>query len=146
MSGHLSAEEMATWMAGERTADAERHVRQCPQCGGELAGLEETLAQFRGAVRDWSDRLAPPARLGRARRPIVPARWALAAAALAMLSAIPVYWSAAERRREAERERADAALLEQVDAAVSRRVPSPMEPLMTLVAWGPEPMEGTRKK
>ena len=146
MSGHLSAEEMAKWMAGERSVDAERHVRQCPQCGGELAGLEETLAQFRGAVRGWSDRLAPPARLGEASRPTIRARWAIAAAALGILSAIPVYRSAADRRREAERERADAALLEQVDAAVSRRVPSPMEPLTTLVAWGPEPTEGTRKK
>lgn len=145
MSGHLSAEEMAKWMAGERTVDAERHVRQCPQCGRKLAGLEETLAQFRGAVRGWSDRLAPPARLEAAKRPTLRARWALAAAALAILSAIPVYRSAAERR-EAERELADAALLEQVDAAVSRRVPSPMEPLTTLVAWGPEPTEGTKKR
>jgi hypothetical protein len=146
MSGHLSAEEMAKWMAGERSVDTERHVRQCAQCSGELAGLEETLTHFRGAVRCWSDRLAPPARLREARGPMLPAKWALAAAALAMLSAIPVYRSAAERRREAERERADAALLEQVDAAVSRRVPSPMEPLMSLVAWGPEPTEGTRTK
>lgn len=146
MSGHLSAEEIAKWMAGERTADAERHVRQCPRCGAEVARLEETLTQFRGAVRGWSERLAPPPRLVEARRPIVPAKWALTVAALVMLAAIPVFWSATDRRREAEQERADAALLEQVDAAVSRRVPSPMEPLMTLIAWGPEPTEGTRKQ
>ena len=62
-------------------------------------------------------------------------RWALVAAALLVLAAIPIYRNAQDRQRQAEIARADALLLEQVDAEVSRAVPRPMEPLVKLVYW-----------
>jgi len=75
-------------------------------------------------------------------------RWALVAAALLLLSAIPIYRNVQDRQRQAERARADALLLEQVDAEVSRAVPRPMEPLAKLVSWDfsstDEPVENRR--
>jgi hypothetical protein len=62
-------------------------------------------------------------------------RWALVAAALLVLAAVPIYRNAQDRQRQAEIARADALLLEQVDAEVSRAVPRPMEPLVKLVSW-----------
>jgi hypothetical protein len=52
-----------------------------------------------------------------------------------VLAAVPIYRNAQDRQRQAEIARADALLLEQVDAEVSRAVPRPMEPLVKLVSW-----------
>jgi hypothetical protein len=142
MSQHLSARQISQWMIGERTPQQERHVRECLECGAELARMEAALGLFRGSVRHWSGRQsraeAPaiasifPARRGSRVRPM---RWALVAAALLVLAAVPIYRNAQERQRQAEIARADALLLEQVDAEVSRTVPRPMEPLAKLVSW-----------
>lgn len=62
-------------------------------------------------------------------------RWSLAVAALVVLAVIPAWKSARDRRIAAEAARADAILMEQVDAQVSRTVPVTLEPLVSLVAW-----------
>jgi len=153
MSRHLSSPEVSQWMIGERTPQQEQHVRQCPECAAELARMEAALALFRGSVRDWSDGqvrvprpLAPtrgsrgyPARL-------LPLRWALLAATLLVLAAVPVYRNVQDRQRQAEAARADALLLEQVDAEVSRAVPRPMEPLVKLVSWDFSATDGRDEK
>src|SRR5271157_513509 len=98
MSQHLSSQQISQWMIGERTPQQEQHVRQCSQCGAELARMEAALALFRGSVRHWSDvqsRAEPPAigSIFPARRGPRPhlMRWALVAAALLVLAAVPVY-------------------------------------------------------
>lgn len=62
-------------------------------------------------------------------------RWSVAAAAIALLTlgAIPAY-QRAQRQREAEQEKADSLLMEQVNAGLSRSVPRAMKPL---VDWAP---------
>ena len=142
MSQHLSSREVSQWIIGERTPQQEQHVRQCSECGAELARMEAALGLFRGSMRHWSSRQSraePPAmgsilpvRRGSWAQPL---RWALVAAALLVLAAVPVYRNVQERQRQAEIARADALLLEQVDAEVSRAVPRPMEPLAKLVSW-----------
>jgi len=142
MSQHLSSRQISQWMIGERTPQQEQHVRECSRCGAELARLEASLALFRGSVRHWSglqNHIEPPAisSISPTRRgfSIRPMRWALVAAALLLLAAVPIYRNAQDRRRQAEIARADALLLEQVDVEVSRAVPRPMEPLVKLVSW-----------
>jgi hypothetical protein len=142
MSQHLSSPEVSQWMIGERTPQQEQHVRQCSECGAELARMEAALGLFRGSVRHWSggqSRSEPPAMgsiLAARRGPrIQPMRWVLVAAALLVLAAVPIYRNAQEKQRRAEIARADSLLLEQVDAEVSRAVPRPMEPLAKLVSW-----------
>jgi hypothetical protein len=149
MSQHLSSGEISQWMIGERTPQQEQHVGQCSECGAELARMEAALELFRGSVRHWSGRqrrAEPPAigsiSPGRWGSSIQPMRWALAAAALLVLAAVPVYRSVQDRQRQAEIARADALLLEQVDAEVSRAVPRPMEPLAKLVSWDFSSTEG----
>ena len=142
MSRHLSSREVSQWIIGERTPQQEQHVCQCPECGAELARMEAALGLFRGSVRHWSEgqsRAEAPAigSILAARRGsrIRPMRWALVAATLLVLAAVPIYRNVQERQRQAEIARADALLLEQVDAEVSRAVPRPMEPLVKLVSW-----------
>jgi hypothetical protein len=139
MNQHLSSEQFARWMAGERTVSEELHVGQCEECGAELARLEAALGLFRGSVREWSEQqsgagLQKTWRVERSPRVFV-LRWAVMVAALSMLVWAPIYQGAKEKQRKAELARADAALLEQVDAEISRAVPEPMEPLIKLVAW-----------
>ncbi len=142
MSQHLSAQQISNWIVAGRSQPAdqqvEQHIRDCPKCKAELLRLEETLSQFRGSVRAWSDRQVTAALpvAGKPPRP-QPLRWVLVLAALFVLATVPVYRSAMDRR-QAEQLRTDAILLEQVDAALSRTIPAPMEPLTKLVAWHPE--------
>ncbi len=140
MNQHLSSEQIARWMAGERSPAEEQHVRECPECGAELARMEAALELFRGSVREWSEDSSAqaqtfvPVRRGWRFQPM---RWALACVVLLMLAAIPVYRNTAAKQRQAAQAKADAALLEQVDAEISRAVPATMEPLVKLVAWDP---------
>jgi len=107
--------------------------------------LESTLAQFRMAVRELG-RSAPawrnaPSRVPRFTWP----RLVLATAALLILVAAPIAWNAQERERAAETALADSQLLERVDFAISRAVPEPMEPLVTLVTWNASAPERNQK-
>ncbi|MBZ5594253.1 MAG: hypothetical protein LAP39_18585 [Acidobacteriia bacterium] len=142
MNGHFSSQQISRWMIGERTAQEQEHARQCPDCTAQVASLESAIALFRDSVGvsgEMYGRPELPLHTGvqRARRGIAarPSRWAPVAAALLLLAAIPIYTNSRDRRRQAELARADAALLEQVDAGISRAVPAPMEPLVKLVSW-----------
>lgn len=129
MNAHLSSEEISQWLAGERDAARRRHVDGCAQCSGAIERVEGALREFRGSVH--AQRVPAPARLLERRAPRT-ARWVLASAAVVLAVAAPVY---RHRQEAAERARADAILLDQVDAEVSQAVPGPMEPLVQLVSW-----------
>jgi hypothetical protein len=136
MNQHLSTEQVSRWIVGERSAAEEQHVRECAECNAEVAQLGSALGTFRGTVLNWSDKqraaAARPVRTaGRVRHWT---GWAMAAAALATAAAIPVYLEV-RQQRQVELAKADAALMEQVDAEVSRSIAAPMEPLVKLVAW-----------
>jgi anti-sigma factor RsiW len=147
MIRHLSGEQISQWLMGERTPLLERHLAACDECRTELRQLENTLAQFRGAVRDWSGPAVPPAwQLPASRAPWFSwPRLLLAAAALSILVALPVYWNSRAQERAAEAAQADALLLERVDSSISRAVPEPMEPLVSLVTWNSSPAENKKK-
>jgi len=136
MNQHLTPEQISKWMAGERTAQEELHVRECSQCAGEVEGFNAALQMFRGSVRRLSDKEtgSVPQAIRHSRR-VQPLRWAVAMAALLLTVAIPPYRTAMKQRHQQEMAKADAALLEQIDAEVSRAVPAPMEPLIGLVDW-----------
>lgn len=126
---HLSGEQIAQWMAGDRTAEAEAHVAACAACRSEVAGFEQVLQGFRrsavglpvGSVHARQTRSAWP-------------RWVTAAAAIALLAMAPVYRQQQERKRAAL-EQQDAQLLQEVDAEISRAVPDAMDPLVRMVSW-----------
>ncbi len=108
--------------------------------------FREAVARFRDALRQEGERSESPglqAILSRNRsaKSIRPQRtrvaWAAAAVVALMLGAIPAYERALRenaRQRAAEQEKADAQLLEQVNAGLARSVPRAMAPLMD---WTP---------
>jgi hypothetical protein len=162
MNQHLTEQQILEWVAGTATADSLCHAGQCAECGAEVNRLEGAVRGFAVAVRQAAGRPAPHidwAAAGRSEPPVawVPG-WRLALAALLLvLLAAPIMFhfnfylnnvdntvntTAHSRQQQLERERTDAALLEQVDAAVSRPVPQPIEPLVQLVAWGSQTNSG----
>jgi hypothetical protein len=106
--------------------------------------LEPALAEFRGAVREWSAALEPARATDFRRRQWATRLRIAAAAGLAMaLLAVPVYQKARhDRERAIELAKQDDALLKQIDADLSRRTPVAMEPLMELVSFP----SGTKEK
>ena len=169
MNQHLTERQILECMAGTATAANRRHVEQCAGCGAEVERLESAVRGFAGAALQAAGRPAPHLDWAAAGRPQVgltrvptwvPAwvpAWRPAVAALALLLiAIPLMfhfslyhknfdnraYTAHSQQQQLELERADTALLEQVDAAVSRPVPQPIEPLVQLVAWGSKTNSG----
>jgi len=132
MNEHLSPDQISQWMAGQSSPHVLEHGHECPECAAELARLRDLLALFRGSVVQWTaeSQAARKPEPARRRLRVQPLRWAVSAALLLVVAAIPVY-----RQRQSDRAKADELLLEQVDAEVSRTVPSPMEPLTKLIAW-----------
>ena len=55
MSVHLSSREISQWLAGIQPEEAERHLRECPQCAGEIESLGRTLVLFRESGERWSE-------------------------------------------------------------------------------------------
>ena len=140
---HLSAEQIARWIAGERTPEAETHVAGCRQCLAAIAGFEETLARFRSSAHS----VAIPQAVWGVRRHAMWPRWVAVAAALVLLTSVPLY----QRHREHERAELeqDTLLLQQVDAEISRAVPGSMDPLVQMVSWNAgsterNPIEGQK--
>jgi anti-sigma factor RsiW len=147
MNEHFTAEDISRWFAGERTGELERHAGECEECSARLDGMESAMAEFRGAMHDWSAAQASPAPRIERRAPArhMARRWMLAAATVLILASGPGWWHARQQARAMEIARADA-LLEQVDAEISRAVPQTMEPLVGLVTWGSGPTEGSPDK
>ena len=142
MNQHLSAEQISAWLIDQQGAVEQQHLDRCAPCRQKVERLEAALSHFRASLHHASvsvqivGQALPPA--NRARHPV---RWALAAAALLILVSVPLY-QAARHRSDVRQAEQDAILLDQVDRAVSRSVPRPLEPLIQLVEWGPVPAKG----
>ena len=142
MSQHLSHEEFAQCFVGSESLEAQRHLRECPECSAELQCFGETVASLRGAIRGRvSARVATHSEvvLQRADRPVTSAgprwRWAAAAAAIVLFGWIPVV-TLETRLRESVPDptyQSDAAaLMDSINLHLSRDLPAPLEPMMVI--------------
>jgi hypothetical protein len=84
MNRHLSEDEFAQWVAGNRPAELEHHLRECPQCAAEVADTEEAFVLFRESGRQWSDQVYYAAPTRRPARRLAVAMTACAAACAAL--------------------------------------------------------------
>ena len=137
MIAHLSSEQLSECIVGQPSAGIAQHIKDCPICRAELASFRQALSAFRGTVREWSEdqayaAAASPVDFSESHswKPSRQLAWVLLIAGLFMVASFVVPWRPAEPPALASR---DAVLLNQVDAQVSRSVPSSMEPLMKLV-------------
>jgi len=132
MNSHLTSEEISNWLAGESGQEADQHLGDCPACRAELDLLRNAFAGFRRSL----EALPVPAPHRIYRKDPLP-RWILAAAALSLLIAAPVYWNARQQpipQPTEDQAKADELLLERIQSGLSRSVPASMEPLMQLIS------------
>ena len=141
MSRHLSQDQFAKCAAGRRSKADLEHINECPTCSAELERFRKTLSLFRTAIRhrvdDRIDRsaleIAVPRRLD-AR--VSTWRWAMVAAAVVAL-VIPYFMSEYRKPQQVTEqaifETNPEAVMERVSLHLSRTVPAPMEPLMSLL-------------
>ena len=144
MSQHLTPQQIAEWIGGERTADAQEHLQECARCAAEVDRFNESLALTRSAVRGYCQQVQPelwPAAPLQRRRPLEGAfRWrlAMATAALLTIAAIPIvrYMKPAPpaEPQASVSHLSDDALLRRVESDLSRSVPTPIEPLAKLMS------------
>jgi hypothetical protein len=134
MKQHLSEEQFAAWIAGDRTGTAQEHVAGCPQCSSRTEAFSLVLQNFRGAAEEFATACRVPVHVPTPRPWWHPApHWAVVAVAVMLSISVPLWRSHATERAAAEAA-ADEALLAQVDSQLSRAVPQTMEPLLTLVS------------
>ena len=138
MTTHLSSQQILEWMNGERGADAERHVRECAECGRRVERLGDSLELFRGSVREAAGVILEERQtvLQMPRRNHA-LRWFTVAAALVLLAGLPIFKVHEEQHRAVEMARQDAELMREVDAELSSGVATPLKPLEKMVSWGP---------
>lgn len=144
MSNHLSQEQFAKcFVAGSTSAskDERQHLAECPKCQAELDSFGNTVSSLRLAIRGRVDErvAAQPGDITPISvRPAVDRMptmgWALATAAVLLLGLVPFL---TQKPREAIEEvtvetNADA-LMNAINLHLSRTVPSPMEPMMSLI-------------
>jgi len=139
MITHLSSEQVAEYIVGYPSPIVAEHLRDCPACRAEVVNFREALGDFRWAIRSWSEEQASEYQTNAA--PVMPApvpdpRWWTPShqfAGALLVAAICIIASFVVPRHPEKVLSSDAVLLSQVDAQVSRTVPSSMEPLMKLV-------------
>src|SRR5439155_18199544 len=56
MTRHLSEQGVSMYVIGNTSVEERQHADDCAACQAKIAGLVTSLAHFRGAVRNWSDR------------------------------------------------------------------------------------------
>ena len=138
MNAHLTEHQLSECILGQPNPLAARHIQSCPACASKLAEFQRTLGALRGAVRSWSENEANSALAARPafdRRVPAPARqlaWALLIAAVCLIASFVLPRHSGESPASVPWA-GDTALLNQVDAQVSRTAPASMEPLMNPV-------------
>src|SRR5262249_4295 len=140
MSDHLSEDQFAKCIAGRSTRAELQHISECPECSVELERFGKMLSLFRTAVRDRIDdrvgsRPSAGTPLTRREARISTLRWAWVTAAIVALI-IPLFMSKKKPQKVDEQistETNPVAIMDRVNLHLSRTVPAPMEPMMSLI-------------
>jgi hypothetical protein len=133
MNHHLSQEQFAKCFVGETTEEEHQHLLNCTQCAAELEQFGGAISSLRQAIRTRVDDHVPsPISLPSKPQRMPAMRWALVAVVVLIVGTIPFL-----TRRPAEPAAPAAAespedLMNAIDAHLSRTMPSPMEPMMSL--------------
>jgi protein TonB len=58
MNQHLTWEQISDYMIGGAAPRYAQHARECSACRSEIERMQAALLEFRGAVRNWTDRMS----------------------------------------------------------------------------------------
>jgi hypothetical protein len=140
MSEHLTEDQIARCFAGQSTIAERQHIQQCAACGAELDRLASSISLFRNAVRDRIDaRVAVHARaIVFEEQPEVPAtpiwKWAMVTVVAVLLVALPLFITRPQQFVDNPSTTTDPdTLMREINLHLSRTMPAPMEPILTLI-------------
>jgi predicted anti-sigma-YlaC factor YlaD len=143
MKPHLSQEQFARCFLGTAASVERRHLLDCGECRQELESFATSVASLRSAIRGRVDShdgahdgahtaTQPVFSPGFDRMP--QARWALASVAILLIGMLPLLTTLPARNvHPAPVATSPEALMNAINVHLSRTVPSPMEPMMSLV-------------
>ena len=140
MSKHLTEDQIARCFSGQTTNEERQHIQECTACGAELDRLASTISLFRNAVRDRVDArvaLHAPAMVFEDQRP-VPAtpiwKWAMVTVVAVLLVALPFFITRPQQFVDNASVPTDPdVLMREINLHLSRTMPAPMEPILTLI-------------
>ena len=139
MKPHLSQEQFARCFLGTAASEERSHLLDCGECRQELVSFATSVASLRSAIRGRVDAhdgahtaTQPVFSPGFDRMP--QARWALASVAILLIGMLPLLTTLPARNvHSAPVATSPEALMNAINVHLSRTVPSPMEPMMSLV-------------
>jgi hypothetical protein len=87
MNSHLSEEQIAEWIAGEKGGEVGRHVRECPECAAQVERTGKAFLLFRSSGYACAEywRAQPPVR-----SPRRVGRWVLSATGAVAVTVLTV--------------------------------------------------------
>jgi anti-sigma factor RsiW len=137
MKNHLSEQQFAQCVVAGATGKVRQHLSQCRDCSAQLVAFAQTVSSVRENIRATVDarvaatpHAAFTAPVEDKRLPALQwARLALTAVVVLALGSAPLFLTIHETSEQVSAE----ALMDSIDAHLSRTVPSPMEPIMSLV-------------
>ena len=145
MSHHLSLDQFSKCALGQLGSTEKEHLSMCRTCAIELETFADALAQFRSAVRhDIDARLSLRAvKLDATDRQTVGLpqwRWALVIGVMVFLITLPLF-TRKDKPPESNTPVSSPIsgptdpneVMERVNLHLSRTIPSPMEPIMSLI-------------
>jgi anti-sigma factor RsiW len=144
MNSHLSQEQFARCFVGLGTHEERQHVTECAECGAELNVFGNTVSALRHGIRGRVDThvesratTSIPVSIQPATRGIRKLRWGLATAAVLFVGMVPFVTSekpeSVSVTTKVAAETSPDALMNAINAHLSRTVPAPMEPMMSLL-------------
>ena len=141
MSNHLSQDQFSKYIVGRPTSEELKHIGECPECSAELERFGNTLSLFRSEIRNRiEERVASHPPEVTFLRPVESGiskwRWAWVAAAVVTVLVLPFFIPQIQPQEAGERASSNAdadAVMERVNLHLSRIVPAPMEPMLSLL-------------
>jgi hypothetical protein len=126
MNRHLLKNEHNDLLLGDATPAAHQHLIECAECRAAHEILKASITEFGAAARAWRPTTVPVTA-----RPLIWPAWALVAAMLIVILALPVSIRQREQHRAAAKARIaqDNILLARIDSDVYETTPAPMAPL-----------------
>lgn len=141
MSHHLSEDQFEACILGRAGQWELAHINECRECRAELEQFRKALSMFRSAVADIVEdhaALHSSGVSGSARSSAdIPAwRWAVVLTVFVAAIMLPIVVSHTNPPKPAE-QMSPEAVMERLNRHLSRTVPAPMEPMMSLISSEP---------
>jgi anti-sigma factor RsiW len=143
MSNHLTEDQIAKCVAGQSTRAELKHLADCAECSAELERFGTMISTFSSAIRQRVDARVALQRPGGYEFSLPPTapgvplwRWALITAAMVVLVVIPFFTTPIRNKEVVEprpTEMSPDEVMDAINRHLSRTIPAPMEPILSLM-------------